>query len=77
VTIGFKVAWGFEFPVHPGAGWYLTPTKDVRMPLFMLAVFYVGLFLILATPIAKKSQTVNLGLISALGREGTESGSNR
>jgi hypothetical protein len=39
---------------HPGAGWYLSSgIKDVRMPLFALAVFYAGLFFILATPRAK------------------------
>jgi hypothetical protein len=33
---------------HPGRGLYLSPgIKDIRMPLFVLAVFYVGLFSIL------------------------------
>jgi len=41
---------------HPGRGLYLSPgIKDVRMPLFALAVFYAGLFFILATPKGPKS----------------------
>jgi hypothetical protein len=37
-----------------GDEWYI-PIKDVRMPLFALAVFYVGLFFILGPSGGKKS----------------------
>jgi hypothetical protein len=43
---------------YPATGPFLTSypgIKDVRMPLFVLAVFYLGLFFILATPRAPKS----------------------
>ena len=44
----------------PGRGWYLDRKpviRDVRMPLLTLAVFYAGLFFILATPSAKSPKS--------------------
>ena len=40
-----------------GDGWY-APIKDVRMPLFVLTVFYAGLFFILG-PTATKNRPPN------------------
>jgi len=46
---------------HPGRGLYLSPgIKDVRMPLFVLAVFYAGLFALMGD----KDKPANPGAIA-------------
>jgi len=58
----FNARKGGEFVTveYPGSGLYLSGfpgIKDVRMPLFVLAVFYAGLFFILADPRAKSPKS--------------------